>query len=53
VLAATHALAGTIEALDELDDVRAQLRNNHPRLDEAEPLAHQGAGEDTESKASS
>ncbi|MBK1698111.1 M20/M25/M40 family metallo-hydrolase [Rhodovibrio salinarum] len=46
-LAAAHAVAKSILALDARDDgrekLRAQFRNNHPRLDTAEPLTHQGS----------
>jgi endoglucanase len=39
-------VASTIQALDEQDDGRAGLRrtfrDNHPRLDHAEPLRHPG-----------
>jgi len=49
LLAATHAVAATIEALDTREDGRGALRrvfqDNHPRLDVAEPLAHQGGGD--------
>ncbi len=43
VLAAAHALAGTIQALDTLPDPHQAFRDNHPRLDQATPLAHQGS----------
>ena len=47
VLAAAHVVAKSIQALDKRDDgrekLRNQFRNNHPRLDTAEPLAHQGS----------
>ena len=47
VLAAAHAIARSIQALDTRDDgrekLRDQFRNNHPRLDTAEPLPHQGS----------
>jgi endoglucanase len=47
VLAAAHAVAKSIQALDQRDDgrekLREQFRNNHPRLDTAEPLRHQGS----------
>jgi len=46
VLAATHGVAKAIQALDRRDDgtgtLRREFQNNHPRLDRAEPLAHQG-----------
>lgn len=52
VLAAIHALTHTIQALDALDDPQQEFRNNHPRLDRATPLSHQGSakpeGEDEE-----
>lgn len=43
VLAAVHALAGTIQALDALPDPQRSFLDNHPRLDQAKPLNHQGA----------
>lgn len=43
VLAAVHALAGTIQALDALPDPHRSFLDNHPRLDQATPLGHQGA----------
>jgi endoglucanase len=47
VLAATHAVAGAIQALDARDDgcgkLHREFRDNHPRLDRAEPLGHQGS----------
>ncbi len=43
ILAAAHALAGTIQALDALPDPHRAFRDNHPRLDRATPLAHQGS----------
>jgi len=46
VLAATHGVANAIAALDRRDDgkdkLRREFRDNHPRLDRAEPLQHQG-----------
>lgn len=43
VLAAVHALAHTIQAMDAMPDLHQAFKNNHPRLDEASPLAHQGS----------
>jgi endoglucanase len=47
VLAATHAIARSLQALDDMDDGKGKLRrhfqNNHPRLDQAERLGHQGS----------
>ncbi|MDZ7788635.1 MAG: M20/M25/M40 family metallo-hydrolase [Halofilum sp. (in: g-proteobacteria)] len=43
VLAAAHALAGTIQALDALPDPHRAFLDNHPRLDQATPLDHQGS----------
>lgn len=43
VMAAVHALAGTIQALDALPDPHRSFLDNHPRLDRAEPLRHQGS----------
>lgn len=46
VLAAMHGIAATLQALDRDEDgkgaLRERFRNNHPRLDHAEPLGHQG-----------
>ncbi len=54
VLAAVHAVAGTLQALDARDDGRGSLRrhfrDHHPRLDQASPLGHQGGQEEKESK---
>ncbi len=45
VLAATHAVAATLQDLDGRDDgtgrLREALRDGHPRLDQAEGLSHQ------------
>lgn len=47
VLAATHAISKSLQALDAMDDGKGKLRrhfqNNHPRLDQAESLGHQGS----------
>jgi len=43
VLAAAHALAGTIQALDALPDPHRAFLDNHPRLDQATSLGHQGS----------
>ena len=43
LLAAVHALAGTIRALDALPDPGRTFRDNHPRLDQAGGLGHQGS----------
>ena len=43
VLAAIHALHLTIQALDALPNLKRAFLDNHPRLDQASPLAHQGS----------
>jgi len=43
VLAAIHAITHTVQALDALPDRHREFRNNHPRLDQAGPLTHQGS----------
>ncbi|GHE22796.1 M20/M25/M40 family metallo-hydrolase [Halomonas urumqiensis] len=43
VLAAVHALAASLKALDKLPDPHREFRDNHPRLDQAGALGHQGA----------
>lgn len=43
VLAAVHALKETIFALDKVADLKREFLDNHPRLDEAQGLAHQGS----------
>ncbi len=47
VLAAIHALTRSLQALDAMEDGGAKLRrdfqNNHPRLDQAVKLGHQGS----------
>ena len=46
VLAATHGITEAIRELDRRDDgrgsLRQEFRDNHPRLDRAQPLGHQG-----------
>jgi len=52
LLAAIHVLTHTLQALDALDDPHREFLDNHPRLDRAAPLGHQGSakpeGEDDE-----
>lgn len=47
VLAAVHVLTHTLQAMDAAADGKGGLRkafeNNHPRLDEAQSLGHQGS----------
>ena len=43
VLAAIHALTHTIQSLDALADPHREFLDNHPRLDQASPLGHQGS----------
>ncbi|SHM40313.1 M20/M25/M40 family metallo-hydrolase [Vreelandella subglaciescola] len=43
VLAAIHALTYTIQALDKIPNLEREFLDNHPRLDNATPLAHQGS----------
>ncbi|MGQ7844754.1 M20/M25/M40 family metallo-hydrolase [Granulosicoccus sp. 3-233] len=42
VLAAVHVLKETILAMDAEDDLRAVLKQSHPRLDDTTPITHQG-----------
>lgn len=42
VLAAIHAITDSLQALDALDDPHREFLDNHPRLDEADALGHQG-----------
>lgn len=42
VLAAIHALTQTVLAMDKLPDLQREFLDNHPRLDQAQGLAHQG-----------
>ncbi len=42
LLAAIHGIHGALEVLDADGDAHARFRDNHPRLDQAAPLAHQG-----------
>ncbi|WP_417421935.1 M20/M25/M40 family metallo-hydrolase [Halomonas sp.] len=42
VLAAIHALTHTLLALDKLPNLEREFLDNHPRLDQASPLSHQG-----------
>jgi endoglucanase len=43
LLAAIHALTHTLQALDALPDPHREFLDNHPRLDQAGPLSHQGS----------
>ncbi len=43
VLAAIHAITRSVQALDSLPEPHREFRDNHPRLDRAGPLGHQGA----------
>ncbi|MWJ26976.1 M20/M25/M40 family metallo-hydrolase [Halomonas sp. ZH2S] len=43
VLAAVHALTYTLQALDALPDLQREFLDNHPRLDQAGTLQHQGS----------
>ncbi|MBR9903699.1 MAG: peptidase M42, partial [Gammaproteobacteria bacterium] len=43
VLAAIHALTHTLQALDAIPDLQREFLDNHPRLDQASPLTHQGS----------
>ncbi|WP_346797482.1 M20/M25/M40 family metallo-hydrolase [Halomonas sp. Bachu 37] len=59
VLAAIHGLTRTLQALDALPDLQREFLDNHPRLDQAGPLSHQGSakpekemGETAEAKSS-
>jgi endoglucanase len=48
VLAAIHALTHTIKSLDDIKDLKREFLDNHPRLDKASPLAHQGSAKPDE-----
>jgi endoglucanase len=48
VVAAIHVLAATIRALDALPAPQRAFLDEHPRLDEAAPLGHQGAAKPDE-----
>ncbi|GAB2781841.1 M42 family metallopeptidase [Halomonas shantousis] len=50
VLAAIHGLTYTIQSLDGLSDPHREFMDNHPRLDQAGTLGHQGAAKPDESK---
>lgn len=43
VLAAIHVLSRTLQALDVLPDPHREFLDNHPRLDQAQRLTHQGS----------
>ncbi|WP_447555793.1 M20/M25/M40 family metallo-hydrolase [Vreelandella sp. EE22] len=43
VLAAIHVLAEAIKLLDNVDDIERLFYDNHPRLDQADTLGHQGS----------
>ncbi|WP_106477803.1 M20/M25/M40 family metallo-hydrolase [Phytohalomonas tamaricis] len=42
VLAAIYSMTYTLQALDALPDPHREFLDNHPRLDQAGPLTHQG-----------
>ncbi|MCB8888668.1 M20/M25/M40 family metallo-hydrolase [Vreelandella malpeensis] len=43
VLAAIHVIAETIQLLDKVDDIDRLFLDNHPRLDQASAMGHQGS----------
>ena len=43
VMAAIHAITRSLQALDALPDLHREFLDNHPRLDQAGALGHQGA----------
>ena len=43
VMAAIHAITLSLQALDALPDPHREFLDNHPRLDQAGALGHQGA----------
>lgn len=43
VLAAVHALTKSVQTLDSLSSLDREFLDNHPRLDEASQLGHQGS----------
>ncbi|SFU85759.1 M20/M25/M40 family metallo-hydrolase [Halomonas korlensis] len=49
LLAAIHALTHTLQALDALPDPHREFLDNHPRLDQAGPLSHQGSAKPDDS----
>ena len=51
VLAAIHVLTRTLQALDALPDPHREFLDNHPRLDQAQPLTHQGSAKPEEHQA--
>ncbi|MEQ6884753.1 M20/M25/M40 family metallo-hydrolase [Salicola sp. Rm-C-2C1-2] len=51
VLAAIHAIKGTLQKLDTLDEPHREFMNNHPRLDQASALDHQGSDKPGDSGA--
>jgi putative aminopeptidase FrvX len=51
VLAAIHALTHTVQALDALPDPHREFLDNHPRLDQAGRLDHQGSAEPDDAKS--
>lgn len=52
VLAAIHALTYTLQSLDGIKDLKREFLDNHPRLDQASPLAHQGSAKPDDDSAS-
>lgn len=52
VLAAIHALTYTIQSLDGIKDLKREFLDNHPRLDQASALAHQGSAKPDDDSAS-
>lgn len=53
VLAAIHALTHTLLALDKLPNLEREFLDNHPRLDQASPLSHQGHAKPESTKSES
>ncbi|WP_134019160.1 M20/M25/M40 family metallo-hydrolase [Modicisalibacter xianhensis] len=51
LLAAIHGLTRTVQALDALPDPHREFLDNHPRLDQANPLNHQGSAKPDEEKS--
>ncbi|MCE9683910.1 M20/M25/M40 family metallo-hydrolase [Halomonas alkalisoli] len=51
VLAAIHVLTHTLQALDALPDPNREFLDNHPRLDEASRLGHQGSTKPDDEKS--
>lgn len=50
VIAATHAIYETAQAMDKIKQLRDHFKSNHPRLDEANTITHASSAKPTRAK---